>query len=155
MSIWKKEPALLLGVIQALIVLGVAFGLQLTAEQTGAILAVLAALIALLTRQQVASPATAETLARGTLQSNPTPKQQTKAKEILGIPAQAGTVIPPDLRLLAEQYAHLLPIPYPQIVAQGGLVALELALKTAQNAAKRPATWEESEAVIKDLGKGL
>ncbi len=100
-------------------------------------------------------PQTGRVLAEGTLQNSPTPTQQTKAKEILGIPEAAGTVIPPELRRLAEQYAHLLPIPYPQIVSQGGLVALELALKTAQKAAERPATWEESKAVIKDLGKDL
>ena len=37
--IFKREPALILGAIQAIITLAVSFGLQLSAEQTGAIMA--------------------------------------------------------------------------------------------------------------------
>jgi hypothetical protein len=112
-------------------------------------------LLGLFVWSKVAGPKTAETLAKGTLQQQATPAQKSKAKQVLGQSAVEGTVIPPDLRRLAEQYAHLLPLPYPTIVAQGGLVALELALKTAQKAAKRPATFDEGKDAIRDLGGEL
>lgn len=51
--IWKREPALILGVVQAIIALAVAFGFGLSAAQTGAILAVTAAILAVVTRSQV------------------------------------------------------------------------------------------------------
>jgi hypothetical protein len=57
-----SEPALLLGLVNSVIALGVGFGLDLTEEQTGALLAVVNAGIALATRQVVTSPATAEAL---------------------------------------------------------------------------------------------
>jgi len=49
----RQEPALVLGVVQAVIALAVSFGLGLSADQIGAILAVSAALLALATRSQV------------------------------------------------------------------------------------------------------
>ena len=58
-KIWGREPALILGLVQAAIALGVAFGLDLSIEQTGAILAVTAALLAVITRSQV-TPVTDE-----------------------------------------------------------------------------------------------
>lgn len=54
--IWKREPALILGAVQAIIALAVSFGLGLTVEQTGAILAATAAVLAVITRSRV-SPA--------------------------------------------------------------------------------------------------
>jgi len=39
-NLWGRNPAMVLALVGALISLGVAFGLSLTAEQTGAILAV-------------------------------------------------------------------------------------------------------------------
>ncbi|MFD7157968.1 hypothetical protein ACFV9C_25425 [Kribbella sp. NPDC059898] len=51
--IFKREPALVLGVVQAIVALAVSFGFGLSAEQTGAILAVSAAVLALVTRSQV------------------------------------------------------------------------------------------------------
>lgn len=48
-----REPALIIGAIQALLALVVAFGLDLTAEQTGAILALSAALLSVWTRSNV------------------------------------------------------------------------------------------------------
>jgi hypothetical protein len=101
-------------------------------------------LLGFFVRSKVAGPKTAETLAHGTLQQQATPEQKTKARQVLGRSDYEGTVIPPELRRLAEQYAHLLPIPYPQIVAQGGLVALELAIQTAQKTVKRAPTSEEA-----------
>jgi hypothetical protein len=54
--IWDRineEPALVGGLVQAVIVLGVSFGLELTPEQQGAILGLTAILVALLVRQRV------------------------------------------------------------------------------------------------------
>ena len=52
-SIYDREPALFYGVIQAILVLVVTFGLRLPLEQTGGILAVTAIIVAFLTRQKV------------------------------------------------------------------------------------------------------
>lgn len=52
-TLWGREPAMVLAFVQALIVLVVAFGLRLTPEQTGAILAVTALALGLITRSQV------------------------------------------------------------------------------------------------------
>lgn len=53
----KSEPVLILAAVQAIIALGVSFGLKLSAEQTGAIMAVSAALLGVVTRAYV-SPTT-------------------------------------------------------------------------------------------------
>lgn len=55
-NLWNREPAMVLAFVQAVIVLAVSFGLHLTAEQTGAILALTAVALGLITRTQV-SPA--------------------------------------------------------------------------------------------------
>ena len=52
-SFWNREPALTMGLVQAGIILAVSFGLKLSPEQTGAILAFSAALLAWVTRSQV------------------------------------------------------------------------------------------------------
>jgi uncharacterized membrane protein YoaK (UPF0700 family) len=49
----RREPAVVVGLVQSLIALGVAFGLQLSPEQVGAILAVTSAALALVVRSQV------------------------------------------------------------------------------------------------------
>ena len=49
----KNEPALVMGLIQAVLVLLVSFGSRLTSEQAGAILAVSAAVLSIVTRQMV------------------------------------------------------------------------------------------------------
>jgi hypothetical protein len=51
--IFKREPALIYGLINTVIALVVAFGLDLSATQIGTILAVTSALLALITRSQV------------------------------------------------------------------------------------------------------
>lgn len=51
--IWKREPALILGFVQTVLALVLAFGVELDTEQVGAILAVTAAVLAVVTRQQV------------------------------------------------------------------------------------------------------
>jgi len=50
---WTKEPALIVGFIGALIALGVSFGLPVTAEQVGFIMALVTAGLAFVTRSQV------------------------------------------------------------------------------------------------------
>ena len=52
-NLWGREPAMVLALVQAVIVLGVAFGLRLSPEQTGAILALTAVVLGLVTRSQV------------------------------------------------------------------------------------------------------
>lgn len=52
-NLWGRNPAMVLAFVGAVISLGVAFGLQLTAEQTGAILAVVQIALGLITRSQV------------------------------------------------------------------------------------------------------
>jgi diacylglycerol kinase len=52
-TLWGREPAMVVAAVQAVIVLAVSFGLQLTADQIGAILAVTAILLGLITRTQV------------------------------------------------------------------------------------------------------
>lgn len=49
----RKEPAIVAGVVQAVLGLLLAFGVDLSTEQTGAILAVTAAVLALFVRSQV------------------------------------------------------------------------------------------------------
>jgi hypothetical protein len=49
----KEEPALVLGLLQAVVALVIAFGLRLTEEQIGAIVAFSALALALVTRQAV------------------------------------------------------------------------------------------------------
>ena len=56
-NLWNREPAMVVAFVQAVIVLAVAFGLRLTTEQTGAILALTAIVLGLITRTQV-SPST-------------------------------------------------------------------------------------------------
>jgi hypothetical protein len=55
-TILGREPAMVLALVQASIALVVAFGLRLSADQIGAILAVTAVVLGLITRSQV-SPA--------------------------------------------------------------------------------------------------
>jgi uncharacterized protein (DUF697 family) len=52
-NLWGREPAMVLALVQCVIVLGVSFGLRLTPEQTGAILALTAVVLGLLTRSKV------------------------------------------------------------------------------------------------------
>jgi uncharacterized membrane protein len=49
----KREPALIVGLVGALIALSLAFGLDLSVEQQGGIMAVVVAVLAIVTRQQV------------------------------------------------------------------------------------------------------
>lgn len=52
-TLWGREPALILAAAQALLALAVGFGLQITTEQMGLIMAATAAVLGVITRQQV------------------------------------------------------------------------------------------------------
>jgi hypothetical protein len=52
-TIWGREPAMVLALVQAAIALVVAFGLNVAPDQIGAILAVTAVVLGLITRSQV------------------------------------------------------------------------------------------------------
>jgi len=52
-NLWGREPAMVLGLIQAAIVLFMAFGLKLDVNQVGAIMAFVNILLAVITRSQV------------------------------------------------------------------------------------------------------
>jgi len=52
-NLWGREPAMVLAFVQTVLVLAVTFGLKLTPEQTGAILALTAVVLGLITRTQV------------------------------------------------------------------------------------------------------
>jgi hypothetical protein len=74
-TLFGREPAMVLALVQCVIVLGVSFGLRLTPEQTGAILALTAVVLGLITRTQV-TPAAAPMLAQGTVVEVVTPPGQ-------------------------------------------------------------------------------
>jgi len=52
-TLWGREPALILAAIQAVIALAVGFGLPVTTEQAALVLAASAAVLGVITRQQV------------------------------------------------------------------------------------------------------
>lgn len=52
-TLWGREPAMVVALVQAVIVLAVSFGLQLTEEQTAGILTLTAIVLGLITRSQV------------------------------------------------------------------------------------------------------
>lgn len=58
--IFKREPALILGLVQTVLALVLAFGVEVTSEQAAGILAVTAAVLALVTRQVVYAPSTVD-----------------------------------------------------------------------------------------------
>jgi hypothetical protein len=62
---FKREPALILGALGALIAVAVGFGLDVTDEQVGLIMAAVSAVLALVVRQSVYSPETVEKIAPG------------------------------------------------------------------------------------------
>lgn len=51
--IFNREPALILGLVSALVALAIGFGLDWTTEQVGLVNAAVAAVVALLVRQKV------------------------------------------------------------------------------------------------------
>jgi hypothetical protein len=57
-ALWGREPAMVLALVQAVIALVVAFGLNLAPDQIGAILAVTAVVLGLITRSRVSPVST-------------------------------------------------------------------------------------------------
>jgi uncharacterized membrane protein len=53
MKLWQREPVLVIAVVQSILALVMTFGVKLTIEQTGAILAAVSAILGLLARSQV------------------------------------------------------------------------------------------------------
>lgn len=53
MNLLKSEPALVAGVVAAVLALVVSFGVHLSTEQVGAIMAVVSAVLAIIVRQKV------------------------------------------------------------------------------------------------------
>lgn len=60
MTLLKMEPAVIVSLVSAVIALAVSFGLELTAEQTGSIMAVVVIVAGLITRQAVTPTAKLE-----------------------------------------------------------------------------------------------
>ena len=52
-TLWGREPVMVLAVLQAGIALAIAFGVELTNEQTGALVAFSAAVLGVITRSRV------------------------------------------------------------------------------------------------------
>lgn len=52
-NLWNTEPVLILGAVQALVALVVSFGLDLSTEQVGAIVAFAAAVLSVVARRKV------------------------------------------------------------------------------------------------------
>ena len=55
--IFKREPAVILGLVSALIAVAIGFGLDITSEQVGLIMAAVSAVIGVITRSQVSPTA--------------------------------------------------------------------------------------------------
>lgn len=134
---FKREPALVLGLVQAALVLAVSFGLQLSAEQTTAIAGLMAALFAFVTRSQVSSPATTETLAKGTLRTQASPAQTEKAAEVLGVPA---SLIQEAVKFAAQ---GILPTNWAALIVGADYSALA---KAVEKARQRPLNDAELKA---------
>jgi len=56
-NLWGREPSMIVALVQAALVMGVSFGLNLTPDQIAGILAVSAVVLGLVTRSQVTPPA--------------------------------------------------------------------------------------------------
>ena len=52
-NLWGREPAMVVAFVDAVLILGISFGLPLTVEQKGAIIAVVTVALGLVTRSQV------------------------------------------------------------------------------------------------------
>lgn len=126
---FKKEPVLILGLIQAALLVAVSFGLSLTADQTGALAGLFAAVFAVFARSQVSSPATAEALARGALKPQATPAQTDKAAEVLGVPT---SLIQEAVKFAAQ---GLLPATWASLIVGADYSGLAKAVEAARRRA--------------------
>jgi len=60
-NLWNREPALVVGFVQAVLGLAIVFGLDLSAEQVGGILVATASGLALIVRRKVSPVVTVPT----------------------------------------------------------------------------------------------
>ena len=74
-TIWGRESAMVFALVQAVIALVVAFGLDQAPDQIGAILAVTAVVLGLITRSRVSPASSRDGYLRGTLPWTPTARQ--------------------------------------------------------------------------------
>lgn len=156
MNLFKQEPVILVGFVQAVLALVAAFGFDLiTPEQSAAVVAFTGAAVLLL-RSVVTSPATAEhlkeqreILARTVKTADATgsvPFAGSKvAKKVLE--GAVNTVLPPGLVNEAIKWGLS-----QDFVFSAGVELTRQAISAAKEAAKRAPTAEESEAnVLKGL----
>ena len=66
-NLWKAEPTMILAVVSAGIALAIGFGANITTQQMGLIMAFAAAVLGLINRSQVVSPATLQEMTPKTL----------------------------------------------------------------------------------------
>jgi hypothetical protein len=158
-NLFRQEPALIVGAIADMLALLAAFGFKLlTPEQAGAVIAFVSS-ATILTHSLVYSPATAEQIKeqRDILaetvvtadQTGTVPYQGTKtAKKVLG--QAVDLVVPPGLMAEALKWGLS-----QNFVLAAGVELTKQAIAAAKEASKRPATYDESKDVIRDLGKEL
>lgn len=68
-SLWSAEPTMVLSVVSAGIALAIGFGANITTQQMGLIMAFAAAVLGLINRSQVTSPASLQQMTPATLAS--------------------------------------------------------------------------------------
>ena len=68
-SIWSKEPTAILAVVSAGLAMLMGFGLDITKEQMALIMTFAAAVLGLINRRQVTSPATLQNMTPKTLEA--------------------------------------------------------------------------------------
>ncbi len=66
-NLWSKEPTMILAVVSAGLAMGMGFGLPVTPQQMGLIMAFAAAVLGLINRAQVTSPQTLQDMTPATL----------------------------------------------------------------------------------------
>lgn len=66
LKLWATEPAVIIGAVRAILVASVGFGLNLSTEQITSLVLAVEAIGALVTRQSVFAPATAQRMVEGT-----------------------------------------------------------------------------------------
>lgn len=158
-NLFRQEPAVIVGAVQALLALVAAFGLEwITPEQAAALVAFISA-ATLLIRSTVYAPATAEEikaqrdlLAETVRTADETGSVSYKgaktAKQVLG--EGAATIISPALS--AALVAAGLPANYAVLV---GPKAAQMAVDAVNQARRRPLDRDESRDAIREIGSEL
>lgn len=131
-------------VITALTAFGIAVDPALQAkagEIIGAAVTIITSVVGLLeyARTKVWSKESAELLARGTMQTLPTPEQKELAAETLGLPTPR-VVVPPHIKHAAEAFAGMTPGQIDDYAVKFGVEALEAAVALARRAPSQAQT---------------